>query len=69
MELEFRILIVSWIPDSKAQDSGIQKEKVLHFRNSDSLSWSEIIEKKSQYFCQISINLSREMGPVDSLTL
>ena len=31
VELGFRILIVSWIPDSKAQDSGIQKEKVPHF--------------------------------------
>ena len=27
VELGFRILIVSWIPDSKAPDSGIQKEK------------------------------------------
>ena len=31
VELGFRILIVSWIPDSKAQDPGIQEEKVLHF--------------------------------------
>ena len=31
VKLGFWSLIVSWIPDSKAQDSGIQKEKVLHF--------------------------------------
>ena len=48
LELGFRILIVtgipdslSCIPDSKAQGSRFQKQKFLWFRNPNSLSWNE----------------------------
>ena len=33
--------LVSWIPDSKARDSGFHKQKIPGFRIPDSLTWGD----------------------------
>ena len=42
MVLGFRIPVVSGIPDSKARDSGIHKQKFSGFRIPDSLAWVDL---------------------------
>ena len=64
VELGFRILIliVSGIPDSKAQDWRFHKQKFARFRNPDSVTWGEARHANLDTFLTVTSNESKKNG-------